>query len=120
MKGQWFIVSAVVVTTFFVAISGLLRDYFIADFAPAVTATEDFYFENVKQGMTDAVRASPPDCAGIDKNLAEFIEFSRKNMAEFGYLQDVAILNRNCPAKIYTIQLNITSNKFKKTETFTT
>ncbi|MBI2578244.1 MAG: hypothetical protein HYW26_00885 [Candidatus Aenigmarchaeota archaeon] len=120
MKGQWFIISAVVITSFFVVLSGLLRDYSAIDFLPTGTSSEAFYFENVKTVLENSVSSSPPDCAGIEKNLSEAIYYTKRKMASLGYIEDVSFSAADCAQKKYTITLGISSNRAKKTETFTT
>ncbi len=120
MKGQWFLISAVVISIFFVTISNLLRDYFTADFVPVASVNEDFYFESVKDGIIDTVLMSPPSCTEIERNLTEFIGFSTRKMAKLGYLEQVTYISVNCAAKRYRVTLTLNSNRFKKTETFLT
>lgn len=123
MKGQWFLISAVVATAVFVSIAGLLRDYFAADFVPVAIINEDFYFENIKEGLNATVimsSANPPACAELEKNLTEYIYFTSKNMAKLGFLEEVSFTRLSCASKAYRITLNLTSSRFRRSETFTT
>lgn len=120
MKGQWFIISAVVITSFFVVLSGLLRDYSAIDFLPTGTSSEAFYFENVKLMLKNSVTTSPPDCGSIEKNLTETIYYTTRKMASLGYIEDASFSAVDCAQKKYTITLSISSNRAKKTETFMT
>lgn len=118
MKGQWFIISAVVITSFLVMLSGIFRDYSAAGFP--VPSHETFYFENVKGLLKKTVSGSPPDCASIEKNLTEAVYFTSSRMASLGFVQETSFVPVDCAQKRYSITLTIYSNKGRKTETFTT
>ncbi len=87
MKGQWFIISAVVASGVFLAMSVLFRDYFLVDSSTVASINEDFYFKNVEQQL--ALLASMDDgCANpsqYEQNYLEFKEFAERKIARLGY-----------------------------------
>ena len=122
MKGQWFIISAVVITSFFVTLSGLLKDYYVVDFLPVATNSEGFYFENVKQLLKNTAANSAPECDanGKNQNITEAIDYTTRKMASLGYIMKASYSGFNCAAKQYDITLTISSENGKKTGTFRT
>ncbi|MBI4018371.1 MAG: hypothetical protein HY368_02075 [Candidatus Aenigmarchaeota archaeon] len=118
VKGQWFIISAVVITSFFVILSGALRDYTAADFLPVASSSEAFYFENVRDMLKKSVTNSPPCSA--ERNLTEAIYYTTSKMASLGYIEDVSYVAVDCSQKKYSVTLYIASDRTKKNETFTT
>ncbi|MFC2142912.1 hypothetical protein ACFLQN_00775 [Candidatus Aenigmatarchaeota archaeon] len=81
MKGQWFIISAVVASGAFLAISVLFRGYFILDSNIISQMDEDFYFQNIKQELY-RIEGMQGDC---ERNVVEFAEFAKQSMAKKGY-----------------------------------
>jgi len=83
MKGQWFLISAVVASGVFLALSALFKSYFVVD--PAFTArhNEDFYFNNVREQFNNVISAS--DCTSMDRNLREFRAFTQRELGNMGY-----------------------------------
>ncbi len=89
-KGQWFLISAVIATGIFLAISVLLRDYF----NPVVTANDEYvYLDAIKNG---SIRTFQLDCAkqgggnlNNKENLTEYIHFATYEMAALGYLVNI-------------------------------
>jgi len=88
IKGQWFLISAVVISGAFLAISVMFKDYLILDQSVVVRMDEDFYFHNIKEGLNRTVNITGfdlPDCDSLKTKLDEFIFFSKERMAENGY-----------------------------------
>jgi len=85
-KGQWFLVSAVIITGAFLTISILFKDYLIVDQSAVARMDEDFYFHNIREGL-DTIVADVGflDCDSLKTKLDEFIFFSKERMAEKGY-----------------------------------
>lgn len=96
-KGQWFLISAVVISGALLTISVLFRDYFIADASKVALIDEDFYFNDIKFGMKDILANHCPSNSDGARNFKEFIEFSRQKMQEKGYIFEVACRAEDCP-----------------------
>ncbi len=86
-KGQWFVISAVIASGIFLAISFLLKDYF------PVRETgnmESIYLDDIRNG---SIRAIQMDCArgGFTEktNLTEYIHFATREMSAMGYILNV-------------------------------
>lgn len=90
-KGQWFLISAVIASGIFLAISILLQDYFKVP--PAVGNEEQIYFDDIKNM---SVRVIQIDCAKQGgpillnrENLTEYIHFAGEKMGGLGYLVNI-------------------------------
>jgi len=98
MKGQWFIISAVVASGVFLAISVLFRDYFMVDSAAVTERNEPFYFKNIEQQLL-RLETLDSGCTNpqlYDEHYRELAYRAEKSMAALGY---VLYLNRTaaCP-----------------------
>ncbi|MBI3190443.1 hypothetical protein HYZ41_01935 [archaeon] len=100
MKGQWFLISAVVATTIFLVISGLFKSYFVADSSLIARSNEGFYFHNIEQQINNSIYQ--PDCTMMERSLREFRSFVQKEIEKFGY---VAFVNYSyvCEPGIRTV-----------------
>ncbi len=96
VKGQWFLISAVVISGALLTISVLFRDYFTADASKVALMDEDFYFNDIKYGMKDILANHCPGNDEGARNLKEFIEFSRRKMQEKGYILEVVWSDPDC------------------------
>jgi hypothetical protein len=83
-KGQWFLISAVIVSGAFLAISVLFRGYYEIDTSLIAKYNEDYHFQNIKEQFNNIVQVS--DCTNMEKNLKEFVYFAEQSMQERGYL----------------------------------
>jgi len=90
-KGQWFLISAVIVSGIFLVISTSLRDYF--DAPAAATNSEQILFDNVKN---QSVRTIHLDCKkqgggnlNNRENLTEYIQFAGQGLGQLGYLLNI-------------------------------
>jgi len=91
-KGQWFIISAVVISGVFLAISILLKNYGI-DSSAAAMADDDFYFRNVQHQLNQTILLSNSETK--ENNVNEFIYFAQERLAAKGYLLNITILDLN-------------------------
>ena len=86
-KGQWFLVSAVVISGVFLFISVLFKDYMVVDQSVVASMNEDFYFRNIKDGLEElAVTYAGSTCATFETKLDEFIVLSKEKMSEKNHL----------------------------------
>jgi hypothetical protein len=83
MRGQWFLISAVIIVGVFLLVSTFFRDYYATDTTAVPRMDEEHYFWELKMNFNGVVRAS--DCDNLEDNLNEFSAFSRQKMAELGY-----------------------------------
>lgn len=83
MKGQWFIVSVVMISGTLLVITGLFKGYFATDLSKIAVMDEDYYFSDIKDNLQNLVRTST--CDDLSKNLDAFIYFTRQRLTGTGY-----------------------------------
>jgi hypothetical protein len=106
-KGQWFIISAVIASGAFLAISILFRSFFSVDAAEIASTNHDNFLASVEDGIKKTISES--DCANLERNLNEYRYFSQENLAAKSYLLDVRYKVSGCSANIYLILLSSSS-----------
>lgn len=82
LKGQWFLISAIMATGVFLVISGLFKTYLVQDTSPEARANEDYFFDNIRMQFNEIRK----DCPEIDRNLRDFRAFVSREMTSHGYL----------------------------------
>ena len=82
-KGQWFLISAVIISGAFLTISVMLKDYMVLDQSAVIKMDEDFYFNEIKEKLYSVIDYE--DCDKTEKNINEYIVFAKEKMAEKGY-----------------------------------
>ncbi|MCX6819126.1 MAG: hypothetical protein NT129_03970, partial [Candidatus Aenigmarchaeota archaeon] len=50
-KGQWFLISTVMVSAAFLAISFLFEEYFAVDNSAMARIADNYYFDDIKYGL---------------------------------------------------------------------
>lgn len=108
-KGQWFIISAVMVSAAFLVISSFLATYSEVDSSRSATINEDFIYKNVREQFQRVVTNSP--CENLSTNLREFKYFAEKTVGEMGYLLVINYTEPACPSKYVEMGLLIGSDK---------
>ena len=106
MKGQWFIISAVIASGVFLTMSVLFRDYFLVDSSVVASVNEDFYFRNVKNQI-DSLRYLDGGCsesAVYNQNYKELKYLAETKMASIGYFLFIDEIS-GCPNHKYGIIL---------------
>lgn len=89
LKGQWFLISAVIATGGFLAISLLYQGYFVADPSKVTYNDMNQQFMSISNQL-ESVRSG-----GCNQDVLEHaIRSSKKLMAEKGYF--LTIINSNC------------------------
>lgn len=84
-KGQWYLISAVMVSGIFLIISTMFKGYFLVDTSEVIT-NEDYYFWSIQEGFNATVSdIGFSDCYELNRALDEYITLSREKMAEKGY-----------------------------------
>ena len=83
-KGQWYLVSAVMLSGIFLIISTMFKGYFLVDPSTAIT-NEDYYFWSLQDGYNEILNSDISDCYELDRSLDEYITLSKAKMAQMGY-----------------------------------
>src|SRR3989344_4312597 len=107
-KGQFFLVSAIMITGVFLVISMLFRNYGIVDNSETARVNEDVYFHNIKQQFSSVVAQS--SCPDMDRNLRDYREFVQRETNAVGYRLFLNYTINNCAAKQVDLQLIVASN----------
>ncbi|MEM7819672.1 MAG: hypothetical protein QXD48_02480 [Candidatus Aenigmatarchaeota archaeon] len=108
-KGQWFIISAIMVSAAFLIISIFFKGYYGIDTSRPTKLSEDYYFMNIKEQFNKVVQDS--NCTNMDKNLKEFKYFSEKVMGELGYFLYINYSIISCPPKNIRMGMLLASDK---------
>ncbi|MEM7816598.1 MAG: hypothetical protein QXZ20_01655 [Candidatus Aenigmatarchaeota archaeon] len=100
MKGQWYIISAIIVAGALIVISNIFRSYDY-DYSYIIRMQEDFLFRNVEQELEKTILYSR-SYEELEYNIKHFIMFSQRRFSELGY--SLRIINETSlalpPAKI--------------------
>lgn len=109
-KGQWFMISAVILSSIFLTISVMLKEYKFIDASAIAGRDENFYFHNLAQNLNRTVYYSP-GCENLTLNINEMIYFEKIEMAKKGYIVDVyyTILDCNSPVPENRIRFDLIS-----------
>ncbi|MEM5861207.1 MAG: hypothetical protein QXJ20_02335 [Candidatus Aenigmatarchaeota archaeon] len=83
MKGQWYIISAIIVAGALIVISNIFRSYDY-DYSYIIRMQEDFLFRNVEQELEKTILYSR-SYEELEYNIKHFIMFSQRRFAELGY-----------------------------------
>ena len=113
MKGQWFIISAVVASSVFLGISLLLKDYFTIDSSTSATIVDDHYFYSVNRELNNIVAntpTSPGNCLNLTTNLNGFRALTQQEMAERGILLSLEYAIVQCSPTIVNFDVLMASN----------
>ena len=97
-KGQWFLISAVIAVGAFLAISFVMKDFFLVDASDTARLSDNYYYWNVQDQFYEVVSQSQcgPGNSIMDSNLQEFISFSRSDLARKGYFLHVQYNIQTC------------------------
>ena len=113
MKGQWFIISAVIASSIFLGMSFLLKDYFAVDPAAAAGINNDFYFGNIENQLDNIVRSSitsPANCVNLTNSLDEFISVAEKDLASRGFYAKIEYKVIQCNPNIVNFDFLVASH----------
>jgi hypothetical protein len=108
-KGQWFLISAVIVSGAFLAISALFHGYYDIDSSVIGKYNENYYFQNIKDQFNNIIQAS--DCTNMAANLKEFVYFAEQSMQKNGYVLFINYTIINCADKNVRRGFLLASNK---------
>ena len=113
MKGQWFIISAVVASSVFLGISLLLKDYFVIDSSASAAVNNDHYFRNIDRELDSIVMktpTSPGNCVNLTTNLEEFKTLTQQELAARGMLLSMEYNIIQCSPNVVNFDLLVASN----------
>lgn len=112
-KGQWFIISAVLASATFLAISILFKGYFSLDSSRLANIDDDFFLFNVISQLNTTAKYSS-DTAEFRMDVEDFIAYAEKKAIEKGYflfIRNTSAMNpggTNFIISIATQNMNIT------------
>lgn len=102
-KGQWYIISAVIASGALLTIAIIFKSYFVVDSSKVALMDETYHFNVFKNGLQRTIQLS--SCSELDRNLREFIQFSRQKMAQKGYLLTIFYTINDCATKDVSINV---------------
>lgn len=102
MKGQWFIISAVIASSVFLTLSLFLKDYFVTDTSSQAGISNDFYLHNIQEQLdrlvATAITDDPPTCINLTTNLNEFRAVAERVLAARGLFLNLNYTIADCSA----------------------
>lgn len=107
-KGQWFIISAVVMSGVFLVISSMLKVSFGVDPSDVGRRDEGFYFNNIKEQISN-IESKCLSGGDMPRDMKEFAEFSRRSMESRGYFFFMNYTINGCSAE--SVGLMVASEK---------
>jgi|GEM_PF-7041743 len=111
-KGQWFLVSAVLATGAFLAISFLFRTYFASDSSIVARTSEDFYFSNLRDQL-DYLAARNCPAGDFYGDFSELKEASNRILSALGYAVRMDVVSFDCAQNpAYKLKLLVASSRF--------
>ncbi len=110
MKGQWFIISAVIASGTFLAISLFFNSYYLIDTSETALIDGSYHFDNVKNGLERTIDLS--DCTNMDRNMKTFVHFSKQELAKTGYFLHVEYEINNCNTRNVDYGVLLASDKY--------
>lgn len=115
MKGQWYIISAIIVAGALLLISSIIRTYSY-DYSYIIRMQEDFLFKNIEQEL-EKVLIYSKSYEDLEYNVKHFIAFSQKRVAELGYsLKIVNETSLNLPPAKTRFRIDFISERINITK----
>ncbi|MCD6381480.1 MAG: hypothetical protein J7L43_00690 [Candidatus Aenigmarchaeota archaeon] len=97
LKGQWFLISAVVASFLFLTLSTFFRGYYIVDTAKVPRYNEEFIAWNIV-GELNRTISKYSTATNLEENLNWIIKFLEEKYRKFGYYVDVNITSPVSPS----------------------
>ena len=115
-KGQWFLISAIIISGSLLSISFVLKDYIIADSSDVSRMNENVLLSDIENQLRKIAETGydQPSCVNITNGLSSFKNFTESSLAQRGYLLNVACTvqcsNRKivCNNTLSTDQMTVT------------
>jgi hypothetical protein len=120
-KAQWFIVSAVIITTSLVSISVIFKNYFLMDNSDIAKLNEDYLALDLENQFNKIIGDNgydQPSCAVLTSKINDFIVFYQQAVAERGRLLKVTY-NINCAGRTTTFNVVVASDKMSVSRSIT-
>ena len=115
-KGQWYIISAVVVSAILLVISTYFRGYYTIDPSVVALYNEDFIMINIISELNKTIAYSCPDEDKLEENLNRFINFAEEKYRNLGYFVDINITSRiDCTSTSFSIVIKTDRMQITKT-----
>ena len=118
-KGQWFIISAIIVSSSLLTISVLFKSFSSVDTSKSFQIEEDYLAQSIENAFNSTIISNgydQPNCVNLNRELNEFVIFSRRKLAESGYLLDIKY-DVNCLNRKTDFNIFIASDKLNITRT---
>lgn len=88
MKGQWYIVAAVMFSFSLLTLFNVFQGYYVVDFVPVAENDEDIILMNLVDGLNQTAADSIGGSENLNGDLTEFTEMVRENLIGKGYFFD--------------------------------
>jgi hypothetical protein len=97
-KGQWMLISAVIVIGTFLSISLVFRDFFVIDASEVTRDSSQFYFNDLNTQFDNitARNVSESACVNLTNTLDRFIAFSKNKLAQSGFFVHFTYVINSC------------------------
>ena len=111
MKGQWFIISAVIASSAFLGLSFLLKDYFVVDSSSSAAVSNDFYFNSIREQLDSIITNTvvSGNCINLTTNLNEFKTVTEKTLGTKGLFFYLDYNIKDCPTKAVDFNFMVAS-----------
>jgi len=114
MRGQWFVIAAIIVSATLLAISQILASYLVVDLSVIGRVREHTIFH----GVVDELNKTIERCLGRGdclERIEEFRHVASKELGGRGYYFDL-LLKRLSPSSVL-VEITLLSEKFNLTRT---
>lgn len=115
MKGQFFIISTVIIVAAVILLTQYLFDYRKVDLTSLEETKELNYIQSIKDSLKSTVDNS--DCTRLDSNLIETEKFMKNQLIQEGITLNIAHTVLSCPRTSF--EFNISSSGFFSNTKFT-
>ena len=88
-KGQWFLISAVIVTGIFLVISMLFTNYLKVDVTEVPLKNVDYNFNDIKYNLYKIDGFYGDACTNLQIAVNYYTSFATNEMSKKGYLMDI-------------------------------
>ena len=121
-KGQWFLISAVMISGVFVVISLVFKNYALVDTSSVADMDENRVFTNIKENMDKiASSVTTSDCnplatSTMNLTLAEFRNLATAEFAKTGYFVYIDYTITSCSSRQITKEIVVASDRMVLSE----
>jgi len=118
-KGQWFLVSAIIITSSLLSISVVFKNYFLTDASKIAKMNDDYLLMNVETQLTkiiDSTGYDQPGCTNLKSALDSFIDFSDEELSGRGRLVTISYIV-DCAGRKTSIYMSMSSDEMSISKT---